>query len=159
MKTIFRIMALFALLFCISSCEKDEAVDQDPKRDVNYANMAGTWKLSEWNGTKLDDSRYFYITLNRKEENGKRTYEIYQNFDSANPRHITGSYTIDNDDDLGDIITGEYDYWMGDWTNEYLVTELRSETMIWKVKDDLQDVSVYVRCSAVPEEIIKRINE
>lgn len=155
MKTIFRMMALFMLLVGITSCSDDDEKEvKEPVLEVNIANIAGTWCLSEWNGAKLDDSRYFYITLNRKEVDGKRTYDIYQNFDSATSRHITGSYELEQDDDLNDIIKGIYDYWMGDWNHEYVVTELRATSMIWTVKGDADDVSVYTRCAEVPEDIV-----
>lgn len=155
MKTIFRMMALFMLLFSIASCDTEEQPEADPQLEVNYANIAGTWRLAEWNGTKLDDSRYFYITFQRKATDGKRTYEIYQNFDSATSRYITGTFNLEEDEDWGPVITGEYDYWKGEWENTYLLTNLRSQTMVWIVKDNPEDISLYERCSSVPENIVK----
>lgn len=154
MKTIFRLMVLFILLVGVTSCNDDDELATEPTLEVNFANIAGTWCLSEWNGTQLDDSRYFYITLNRKAVDGKRTFEIYQNFDSATSRHITGSFDLEYDEDWGDIISGEYDYWMGEWTSPYIVTELRTGSMIWTMKDDTTDVSVYTRCAEVPADIV-----
>lgn len=154
MKTIFRLMVLFFFVAGLTSCNDDDEVVIEPTLEVNFANIAGTWYLSEWNGTKLDDSRYFYITFNRKAVDGKRTYEIYQNFDSATSRHITGSFDLEHDEDWGDIISGEYDFWMGEWSSFYIITELRSDSMIWTVKEDAGDISVYTRCAEVPADII-----
>ena len=53
------------------------------------------------------------------------------------------------------MITGEYDYWKGEWENTYLLTNLRSQTMVWVVKDNSEDISLYERCSSVPENIVK----
>ena len=51
MKTLFRIMALFMLLFSFSACEdEDEPVSS---LEVNPANLNGTWRLEEWNGQPL----------------------------------------------------------------------------------------------------------
>ena len=44
MKNIFKLMALFAFLFCFSSCEDDEPVI--PTLEVTPANLEGTWKRS-----------------------------------------------------------------------------------------------------------------
>ena len=61
---------------------------------------------------------------------------------------------MEYDEDWGNIISGEYDYWMGEWNSSYIVTELRSDSMIWTVKDDSGDISVYIRCAEVPADII-----
>ena len=53
MKNIFKLMALFAFLFCFSSCEDDEPVIST--LEVTPANLEGTWKLAEWNGASLDE--------------------------------------------------------------------------------------------------------
>lgn len=149
MKNIFKLMALFAFLFCFSSCEDDEPVI--PTLEVTPANLEGTWKLAEWNGASLDEGTYCYVIFNRKEQ----TFEMYQKFDSMYARHITGSFSIENNPYLGYIISGVYDYGNGDWNNKYIVTDLlESGSMIWTAKDDENDVNKYIRCDKVPEEII-----
>ena len=71
---------------------RDEVKLPDMK-DVNYANIAGTWRLSEWNGEKIDgDTRYYYIKFDRKEKDGKRSYTIYTNLNSATSQQIPGSF-------------------------------------------------------------------
>ena len=140
MKNIFKLMALFAFLFCLTSCDDDEPVI--PTLEVTPANLNGTWELSEWN---------CYITFNRKEQ----TFEMYQKFDSMYARYITGNFSIEVDPYLGSIISGDYDFGNGDWNNKYIVTDLlESGSMIWTAKDDENDVNKYIRCDKVPEEII-----
>lgn len=116
MKNIFKLMALFAFLFCFSSCEDDEPVI--PTLEVTPANLEGTWKLAEWNGASLDEGTYCYVIFNRKEQ----TFEMYQKFDSMYARYITGSFSIENNPYLGYIISGVYDYGNGDWNNKYIVS-------------------------------------
>lgn len=158
MKTLFKMMALFALLFTITSCGDDDEVALNPTRDVNYANLAGTWYLSEWNGEKMNDTRYYYITFNRKEVDGKRKYEIYTNYNSAFSEKITGAFLLKKEADFGDVITGTYDFQLSTddgWPHDYSITEMYENSMVWTATDDADEVRVYTRCSEVPEDIVK----
>ena len=149
MKNIFDLMALFAFLCCFSACDDDEAVI--PTLAVTPANLNGTWELSEWNGQPLAEGTYCYVTFDRKEQ----TFEMYQKFDSMYARHITGSFSIEEDPYLGSVISGVYDFGNGDWNNEYIVTDLlETGSMVWTAKDNENDVNKYVRCETVPEDII-----
>ena len=156
MKNIFKLMALLTFVCCLSSCEDDGVtVNRDglptfSGLEVTPANLNGTWQLAEWNGQPLAEGLYCYVTFNRRE----RTFEMYQKFDSMYARYITGSFEIEKDPYIGYIISGEYDYWMGDWNNEYIVTDLESSSMIWTAKDDENDVHKYERCEKVPDEIV-----
>ena len=72
MKNIFRIMLLLTTMLFVS-CGDDDEVKLPDTKDVNYANIAGSWRLSEWNGENLEgDTRYYYITFDRKGKDGKR---------------------------------------------------------------------------------------
>ena len=64
MKNIFKLMALFAFLFCFSSCEDDEPVIST--LEVTPANLEGTWKLAEWNGASLDEGTYCYVIFSKR---------------------------------------------------------------------------------------------
>lgn len=58
MKNIFKMMLLLTMALFMS-CGDDDEVKLPDMKDVNYANIAGTWRLSEWNGEKIDgDTRY-----------------------------------------------------------------------------------------------------
>lgn len=155
MKNIFRMMALYMLLFSFIACGDDDE-ETVPTLEVNYASLHGTWKLAEWNGAPLADGTYCYITFVRRD----RTFKIYQNFDSMYARSITGTFLIENDRELGYVISGEYDYGRGEWNNKYIVTDLlESGSMIWTVKDDPADVSRYERCDEIPQEVIEETKE
>lgn len=66
MKNIFKMMLLLTMALFMS-CGDDDEVKLPDTKDVNYANIAGTWRLSEWNGEKIDgDTRYYYIKFDRK---------------------------------------------------------------------------------------------
>lgn len=70
MKNIFKMMLLLTMALFMS-CGDDDEVKLPDTKDVNYANIAGTWRLSEWNGEKIDgDTRYYYIKFDRKEKDG-----------------------------------------------------------------------------------------
>lgn len=153
MKTLFRMMALFMLLIGFTACEDDE--ETVSTLEVNYANLNGTWQLAEWNGKPLAEGTYCYITFVRKD----KTYKLYQKFDSMYARCVTGTFTVENDDYLGYIISGDYDL-KGEWANSYIVTDLLpSGSMIWTVKNDYNDVSKYVRCDGVPSNILEEAKD
>lgn len=145
---IFRLMMCLSLLTMVASCSKD---DEAPVvyQDVNYATLNGTWMLTELNGTPLQEGQYVYITFNRKEH----TFEMYDNMGSMYSHKSTGSFEIEEDEELGYILTGEYDYSHDLW-NEYIVSEMTDETMKWTMKDNSEDVSVYTRCAEIPDDIL-----
>ncbi len=150
-KVILRILAIMLLMSGLNACSDDNSTAPTPSLDVTPANIAGTWKLVEWNGAEIAQGTYCYIVFNRRE----RTFEMYQKFDSMYPRYITGKFAIDEDEDYGYIISGEYDYGNGLWSNSYIVTDLYpSGTMTWTVKGNADDVSRYERCESVPAEIL-----
>ena len=70
MKTLFKIMALFLMLFSFAACDDDEEATLTTL-EVTPANLDGTWKLVEWNGAPLQEGSYCYITFSRKEKTYK----------------------------------------------------------------------------------------
>ena len=98
----------------------------------------------------MADGLYLYVTFNRRE----RTYEMYHNFDSMYARLVTGSFNVEEDKELGYVISGDYDYENGDWIHEYVVTDRLEDAMTWTAKDDAGDVHRFVRCEKVPDEIV-----
>ena len=44
-------------------------------------------------------------------------------------------------------------YGMGDWNHQYIVTDLDADSMVWTAKDNPEDVSLYVRCESIPDEV------
>ena len=55
MKNIFKMMLLLTMALFMS-CGDDDEVKLPDTKDVNYANIAGTWRLSEWNGEIISGS-------------------------------------------------------------------------------------------------------
>lgn len=147
-KLIFRtaLFIMFAVGFMACNKDNEEPVVYET---VNYATINGTWMLTEFNGKALEEGQYVYITFNRKEH----TFEMYDNMGSMYSHKSTGTFEITEDDELGYILTGEYDFSHDLW-NEYIVSEMTDETMKWTVKDNVEDVSVYTRCAEIPEDVL-----
>lgn len=155
MKTIFRILTFVILSMGFSSCNDDEEIVV-AQLEVNYANLNGIWQLVEWNGAPMANGTYCYIQLNRKDH----TFKMYHNMDSMYARLITGTFYLENDPYLGDIIRGEYDYEQGAWNAEYIITDLlETGSMVWTVNGDAADVSLYERCDAIPDNILAEVGE
>ncbi|MCD8312865.1 MAG: lipocalin family protein [Bacteroidales bacterium] len=157
-----RILKMTALLptlmmvFGFVACNK-EKTDTVEYLDVTYANLNGTWLLSEWDGVTVDtdaatagEGTYCYITFDRREH----TFTMYQNFDSMYARRITGSFSLATDAYLGEVVSGKYDYDNGAWNHDYIISNLLSDSMVWTATDDPLDVCLYVRVDEVPEEIV-----
>lgn len=147
-KFIFRTIMCLSLLVGMAACNDDEEVPV-VYQEVNYATLNGTWMLTELNGAPLQDGQYVYVTFNRKEH----TFEMYDNMGSMYSHKSTGSFEVEEDDELGYVLTGEYDYSHDLW-NEYIVSEMTDETMKWTMKDNAEDVSVYTRCAEIPADIL-----
>lgn len=155
MKTLFRIMALFLMLFSFAACDDDEEATLT-QLEVTPANLDGTWKLVEWNGASLQEGSYCYITFSRKE----KTYKMYDKFSSMYASLKTGSFEIEKDKKLGYVLTGDYDFGNGKWNNSYIVTDLLTTgTMTWTAKDNRNDVQKFEKCIKVPSEIEEEVGE
>ena len=139
-------------VWCGFSLCRDDDEPVVPAMEITPANLNEPWQREKWNGQLWERGVYCYVLFNRREQ----TFEMYQKFDSMYARYITGSFDIEDDPYLGSVISGEYDYWNGDWNHEYIVTDLlESGSMIWTAKDNENDVSKYVRCDKVPDEIVE----
>ncbi len=147
---IVKVLMLLMVALMTVSCSDDEA--PEPTLEVTPINLHGLWKLQELNGAELPEGIYVYIDFNRK-----GTFALYQNNDSMEPRHITGSFSVEKDPRIGSILRGEYDFQNGKWNNEYVVTDLlESGSMIWTVKGG-NEVSKYVRVEEIPSDILDGI--
>lgn len=95
---------------------------------VTYYTIDGVWQLVEWNDAPLAEGTLLYIDLDRKEHR----FEMWDNLNSMYPTMRSGSFILSVDDMQRDIISGWYDYGVGDWSNEYLVTlSAEGDTMLW----------------------------
>ena len=80
---------------------------------------------------------------------------MYQKFDSMYPRRITGVFSIEKDKYGKYILSGKYDYGMGEWNNKYFVTELLEGSMILTADSENAEISKYIRCNEIPEDVIE----
>ena len=55
------------------------------------------------------------------------------------------------------ILSGVYDYGMGEWNNKYFVTELLDNTMILTADSENADICRYVRCNEIPAEVLETV--
>ena len=141
------------MLLTMASCNgKDDIAE--PGLDVTAHNIAGVWSLAGWSGGELAEGTYLYIEFTRRDQ----LFTLYDNLSSFSAHSRTGRYNITIDDTQGAaVIRGLYDYGLGDWQHRYIVTGLTATQMTWTAVDDPDDVSVYRRCDAVPQEILDQL--
>jgi hypothetical protein len=151
MKNLFKNIAIFFVVFSFAACSNDD-VDFAPKSlEVTPHNMSGYWMLSEYNGQEIPEGLFCYVEYIRK----NRKFVMYQKFDSMYPRRITGVFSIEKDKYGKYILSGKYDYGMGEWNNKYFVTELLESSMILTADSENAEISKYIRCNEIPEDIIE----
>ena len=118
-----------------------------PNKAVTYYTIDGVWELVEWNGAALVDGTELYITLDRKEHR----FEIWDNLNSMYTVMRSGSFLLSVDDMQRDVISGWYDYGVGDWSSDYFV-ELNAEgdRMQWTAVDGNEQM-IFVEIDKLPE--------
>jgi hypothetical protein len=151
MKKIINLLLLLAVVLFVAC---DETVETPETLEVKPYNLEGTWVLAELNGDALADSAYVYLVIDRG-----YTYEIYENTASMYPVLFTGKYELEYDWRVGDVISGTYDYDLGAWDHEYVITNLYEKSMTWTAKDDASYVQEFVRVDAVPAEIVEAVRK
>ena len=147
-----KITNLLMLLIVVLFAACDETVDTPDTLEVKPYNIEGVWMLAEQSGSALADSAYVYLVLDRR-----YTFELYENTQFLCPVLFTGKYELEYDWRVGDVISGTYDYDLGAWSHEYVITELREQSMTWTAKDDASYVQEYVRVPEVPAEILEAV--
>ena len=151
MKKIINLLLLLAVVLFVAC---DETIEAPETLEVKPYNLEGTWVLAELNGDALADSAYVYLVIDRG-----YTYEIYENTASMYPVLFTGKYELEYDWRVGDVISGTYDYDLGAWAHEYVITNLYEKSMTWTAKDDASYVQEFVRVDAVPAEIVEAVRK
>lgn len=162
MKTFCKYMIVIVILCGVWSCSDDDDNTAPKPVAVTYYEIAGTWKMTSWNGEKMADGLYFYVTFDRKD----RVFDIYQNLDTEKTRHLTGRFLMNFNEDLGTIIEGDYHHASGIWNQTYLLNDFTKTEMTWVVVNrehglpanpwipDFSDVTVYTRVDEVPEDVL-----
>ena len=151
MKVFKSMSVMFAALILAVACGKEETPVIE-YLDVTPNNIAGEWKLVEWNGSPINSDTYFYIEFIRKD----REFVIYQNFDSIGdlPHKVEGNYNVELDIELGAILIGNYKYDGGMWSHDYDVNNLTKNSMEWIAVDDATFTQKFERCE-IPAELKK----
>ena len=151
MKVFKSMSVMFAALVLAVACGKEETPVVE-YLEVTPNNIAGEWKLVEWNGAALSGDTYFYVEFIRKD----REFVIYQNFDSMGQiAHTTeGNFNIQLDVELGAILVGKYKYDGGLWSHDYEVNNLTKSSMEWIAVDDPSFTQKFERCE-IPAELKK----
>lgn len=154
MKTFLKTVAILFAVACFGACSEngDDYTPETEKLEVTPHNISGYWKLTEINKTSLPEGTFCYIEYIRKD----KTFKMYHNFDSMYPRCITGVYSIENDANKGDILSGKYDFGNGEWNNKYFVVELLEESMSLVADNEDAEACKYERCNEIPAEILEQ---
>lgn len=151
MKVFKSMSVMFTVLILAVACGKEETPVIE-YLDVTPNNIAGEWKLVEWNDAPLNSDTYFYVDFIRKD----REFVIYQNFDSIGnlPHTVEGNYNIELDIELGAILVGNYKYDGGMWSHDYDVNNLTKDSMEWVAVDAPSFTQKFERCE-IPAELKK----
>ena len=91
-------------------------------------------------------TNFQYVIFNTKDSE----FEFIQNLNSQTSTSVTGTYTLEYDEYEGNILTGRYDHASGLWLNDYVITGLTSESMVWTVLGDPESYYVYETCPEIP---------
>ena len=113
-------MRLFRLFFTTSvamlaalasGCQTPDS-EREPEqiKAVTYYTIDGVWRLEELNDKPLSEDTMLYIDFDRKEHR----FEMWDNFDSMYMTKTTGMFAIEQDEYERYILSGWYDYGVGD---------------------------------------------
>ena len=132
------------------SCEEDKSYeDNTPAQITNYdlngAN-SGKWELVQIDGNDLPEGLFQYVIFNTKDNE----FEFIQNLNSQTSTSITGTYVLEYDEYEGNILSGRYDHASGLWLNDYVISGLTPESMVWTVLGDPESYYVYRTCRDIP---------
>lgn len=121
-----KILVVLLALGALCACQERIDKPQQSYIDVNYVSIGGQWTLSSWNGDAFgqDNGLYVHIDFDRKEH----TFVMRDNIDSMHGHTVTGTYTLEKNEDGDDILSGVYDY-SGQSFGDYVVRNMTAESM------------------------------
>ena len=132
-------MRLFRLFFTTSvamlaalasGCQTPDS-EREPEqiKAVTYYTIDGVWELTELNDKSLSEDTMLYIDFDRKEHR----FEMWDNFYSMYMTKTTGMFAIEQDEYERYILSGWYDYGVGDWASDYIVEmTILGDYMLWQ---------------------------
>lgn len=137
-----------AALF-VSGCDNGSELSnaKTQNKAVTYYTIDGIWKLVEWNNIPIAEGTHLYVDLDRKSHN----FEMWDNLNSMYTTMRSGSFLLSVDDMGRSVISGWYDYGVGDWSDEYIV-ELTSagDMMSWRSVSNGETMT-FVEVDELPE--------
>lgn len=150
-------LAIMASALLISGCDNTDNESNNKKelnKGVTYYTINGAWQLTEWNDAPLAADTHLYILLDRTNQH----FEMWDNFDSMYSTMRSGSFTLTTDELGRSVISGWYDYGVGDWTNDYIV-ELNAErdNMLWSSVSGNETMQ-FVKIDKIPDNSDNTIN-
>ena len=142
----FKLLFFIATIVLFAGCKKPLENDLPlPNKAVTYTTISGAWELMEWNGEALAENTCLYIEFNGREHR----FDMWDNIGSMYVQHRSGTFTISQDESERYILSGQYDFGIGDWNNNYEVKMLaEGEKMVWYAEEEN---SVFSRTDAIPE--------
>lgn len=93
-------------------------------------------------GNDLPEGLFQYVIFNTRDNE----FEFIQNLNSQTSTSITGTYVLEYDEYEGNILSGRYDHASGLWLNDYVISGLTPESMVWTVLGDPESYYVYRTC-------------
>lgn len=131
-------MAIVMLAILATGCHKSDDNKQpapkpvpgpevEPGIAVTYNSIDGAWQLETWNDNELTEDTKLYIEFKKD----GRSFEMWDNLNSMYMVQTTGGFAITQDDEQY-ILTGWYDYGVGDWSSNYIVSmDAHGDYMFW----------------------------
>lgn len=143
MKKLLRIYILLFVSVVLAACSDDDDELRITSLPVNYANVSGDWHLESWRGEKLPDGVYFSVCFDRRDHQ----FTIHQNLNSMYEQELTGSYSLDlQDDDETYVLSGYYSYGKGNWEHSYIVSDISVDGQLTLVAvDDDAEIAILKR--------------
>lgn len=145
---LFLTIAVATITTLATGCDKpDVNRETEQTKAVTYYTIDGAWELTELNDMALEAGTQLYISFDRKEHR----FELWDNFDSMYFTKEAGEFIIEQDEYERYILSGWYDYGVGDWTQDYIVNMTilgdymqwqgmsKSEKMLFRKIDDIPD--------------------
>lgn len=150
MRSIKRLImgAIVATSLLIVGCDRG-ATPQiiDPGMAVTYSTIDGSWELVAWNSEELSEDTFLYIDFDRTEHR----FEMWDNLGSMYADKHSGTFSIEEDEYGSYILSGTYDYGVGDWSEEYEVTIYTpGNTMRWESRTT-NNIYTFAKIDAIPE--------
>ncbi len=142
-----KLLLLIATIVLFAACERPVKYNDEELKEmaVTYKLIEGAWELREWQGNSLADGTFLYV----KFDGAEHRFEMWDNLGSMYVEQTTGMFSITQDENGGYMLTGQYDYGVGDWKNDYRVKMMANcNEMLWATDDEYM---IFSKIDVIPE--------